>query len=398
MQNNRLGLVALALVAACSSRAQSSPPPLPATPGDTVVTAVSGDSWLEHIHRSFGDTSMGKTGRLGPPAGEEASQPLAQVGALPTTQAVTLRGADLYRLNCQGCHGESGQGAPPEINSLINPLRATSVVLVVERMKKTGMDISYRDAATLAQQSSVALLDRLQKGGENMPAFQQLNRPEVGALLAYLKQLADTPGAKNEQSNVRESQLRVGELIVKSTCHTCHSAVGPNPGPRELADGAIPPLSTLTRRKDQSEFIRKVTRGEPVLMGTPPELCRGRMPVFYYLSEQEAADVYLYLLHYPPTERDTPAAPLAAATLVVRHTSGNGLNSPPPPSPATGEARQEREFTASPDVLMLVWVAGTSFVLFAILGGLFFTIHIFKRLSAGSHRHGVKMRSTSAAD
>jgi hypothetical protein len=133
-------------------------------------------------------------------------------------------------------------------------------------------------------------------------------------------------------------------------------------------------------------------------MGTPPELCRGRMPVFYYLSEQEAADVYLYLLHYPPTERDTPAAPLAAATLVVRHTSGNGLNSPPPTSPATGEARQEREFTASPDVLMLVWVAGASFVLFAILGGLFFTIHIFKRLSAGSHSHGVKLQSTSAAD
>lgn len=398
MQKNRLGLVALTLVAACSSQAQSPAHPLPVAPGDRVVTAVSGDSWLEHIHRSFGDTSMGKTGRLGPPAGEEASQPLAQIVALPTTEAVTLRGADLYRLNCQGCHGESGQGTPPEINSLISPVRATSVALVLERMKKTGMDISYRDAATLAEQSNVALQDRLQKGGENMPAFQHLDRPEVSALLAYLKQLADVPGAKNGQSTVRESQLRVGELIVKSTCHTCHSAVGPNPGPRELADGAIPPLSTLTRRKDQSEFIRKVTQGEPVLMGTPPELCRGRMPVLYYLSEQEAADVYLYLLEYPPTERDT-SSPFAAATLVVRHASGNGPDSPPPASPAIGDARQERESTAGPGVLTLVWVAGASFVLFAILSGLFFTIiHIVKRLSGESRRHGVKMQSTSATD
>ena len=89
---------------------------------------------------------------------------------------VTLHGSDLYRLNCQGCHGESGLGAPPEINSVINPVRATSVSLVVARMKERGMDISYTDASKLAQQSKAALSNRLHKGGENMPAFPQLNR------------------------------------------------------------------------------------------------------------------------------------------------------------------------------------------------------------------------------
>src|SRR5262249_53581418 len=158
------------------------------------------------------------------------------------------------------CHGESGLGAPPEINSVINPVRATSVPLVVARMKDRGMDISYADASKLAQQSKRALLDRLHKGGENMPAFPHLNESEVRALLANLYQVANVPGAARDSSVVKESHVRVGELIVKSTCHTCHSAIGPDPGPRELMDGAIPPLSTLTGRKDQSEFVRKVTQ------------------------------------------------------------------------------------------------------------------------------------------
>src|ERR1039457_2245362 len=92
------------------------------------VTAVGGESWLNHLQRPFNETSMGKTGRLGPPPanpGEEIPhwQPVSAVSSVP--QTVTLHGSDLYRLNCQGCHGESGQGAPPEINSVINPVRAT---------------------------------------------------------------------------------------------------------------------------------------------------------------------------------------------------------------------------------------------------------------------------------
>src|ERR1019366_4117167 len=102
------------------------------------------------------------------------------------------------------------------------------------------------------------------------------------------------------QVAVREPRMRVGEHIVKSTCHICHSAAGPNPTPQQLYEGAIPPLNTLALRKSRAEFIRKVTPGPPATMGAPPEFSRGRMPVFYYLSEDEAADVYLYLARYPP--------------------------------------------------------------------------------------------------
>ncbi len=310
-------VIAMLLLAAQCVYAQANGPSLSvrrAVGGKDAVTTVAGESWLVHLNRSFSETSMGKTGHLGPPApapGEDA--PRWQPASLSNsaTPTVTLHGSDLYRLNCRGCHGESGQGAPPEINSVINPVRATSIALVMERMKSAGMDISRADAIKLAQQSKAALLQRLHNGGENMPSFPHLNEAEVGSLFAYLKQLAGVPGAEREQVAVKESPVRVGEHIVKSTCHTCHSATGADPEPQQIWDGAIPPLSVLTARESRPEFIRKVTSGAPILMGAPPMLYRGRMPVFYYLSEEEAADVYLYLTLYPPAESARPDSVIA---------------------------------------------------------------------------------------
>ena len=270
---------------------------------DNAVTAVSGESWLTHLGRPFNETSMGKTGRLGPlEAGriEDSSRWNTGLSSISAQQSVVLHGSDLYRVNCQGCHGESGLGAPPEINSVINPVRSTSAQLVIERMKQVGMDISSSSAMEMAQQSRKALLQRLHNGGQNMPPFEHLDEPEIRSLIGYLNQLAAVPGAERQQAAVTESRVRVGEHIVMSTCHVCHDATGSNPTPRQLMEGEIPPLSTLTTRTTLSQFVRKVTNGAPITMGTPPELLRGRMPVFGYLSEEEAADAYLYLTLYPP--------------------------------------------------------------------------------------------------
>ncbi len=270
---------------------------------DIPVTVVSGESWLNHLHRTFNDTSMGKTGRSGPPAlmpGEESARWQMRLSLDFATKTATLHGSDVYRLNCRGCHEESGLGAPPEINSTINPVRATSVAVIMERMKKVGMDMSRANATVLAKQSNTALLQRLHKGGQDMPPFPQLSEAEIRSLVAYLKQLAGVPGAEREQVAVKEAPSRVGEHIVKSTCHICHSAVGPRPNPEQLVEGAIPPLSTLTTQTSLSEFVRKVTNGAAIIMGTPPLQRRGRMPVFDYLSEDEVANVYLYLTLYPP--------------------------------------------------------------------------------------------------
>ena len=275
---------------------------------DIPVTAVDGESWLGHLHKTLYDTSMGKTWHAGPPApmpGEDPArwQPILSPGF--ATRTVTLHGSDVYRLNCQGCHQESGLGAPPEINSLIEPVRSISVAIIVERMKKRGGDISRADAAVLAKQSNDALLQRFHKGGENMPPFPQLSEAEIRSLIAYLKQLAGFPGAEKAQVAVNESPSHVGEQIVKSTCHICHSATGTNPNAQQLLEGAIPPLNTLTTRTSLSGFVRKVTAGAPITMGMPPLPCRGRMPVFDYLTEEEVADAYLYLTLYPSREQHT---------------------------------------------------------------------------------------------
>jgi len=274
---------------------------------DPTVTPVSGESWLNHLHRSFDVTSMGKTWDMGPALpmpGDLPStwQPQLTPGFAANTPA--LHGSDLYRLNCQACHGAKGAGTPPEINSVIGPVQATSVAVIMERTKKTGQEISRADAAGLAKQATTLLMDRFQKGGQTMPPFPQLNEAEVHSIVAYLEQLSNVPGAEKNQTVVKESPYRIGEQIAKSTCHVCHSAAGSDPTPQQLMQGAIPPLSTLTTRMNLSDFVRKVTSGASITMGAAPysyrDTYRGRMPVFRYLTQDEAADAYLYLSLYPP--------------------------------------------------------------------------------------------------
>jgi mono/diheme cytochrome c family protein len=269
------------------------------------VTAVKGESWISHLHKKFSDTSMGKTYHSGPVApmpGEESAGGQENLSPNFAARTMAYHGSDVYRLNCRGCHEVSGHGTPPEINSVIDPVRATSVEVIMARMKKAGMNISRANATLLAKQSNTALLDRFHKGGTDMPPFPQLAEPEIRALLAYLKQLAGVPGAEREQVAITESPSHVGEQIVKSTCHICHNAVGPNPDPQQILEGTIPPLSTLTTRTTMPDFVRKVTAGNPISMGTTPMPFRGRMPVFDYLSHDEVANAYLYLTLYPPQE------------------------------------------------------------------------------------------------
>jgi len=334
------------------------------------ITSVEGESWLNHLHRDFGDTSMGKTGRLGPGPDEPAADLHAESTQPFSHSPVTLHGQDLYRLNCRGCHGEFGQGAPPEIASLINPVRATSSRLIMQRVKASGMEMSRKQADELAQQSMASLLQRLHQGGQDMPSFSQLNDDEIRALLAYLKQLAGVPGAEREQITVRESPERVGELITKATCHTCHTAAGLNPTSKQLMEGAIPPLSTLTARTNMSGLVRKVTQGAAVTMGAQPMLAAGRMPVFDYLSESEAADVYDYLMRYPPRQTSV-VDPTGAASTDAALAAANQA------------ASTQRASADQKAVMIVAWTSGL-FIAIVLTAGVRITFKEFARLSAES--------------
>jgi mono/diheme cytochrome c family protein len=269
---------------------------------DVAVTAVAGESWIRHIHTPFNETRMGRTWDLGPaPPAPENKATSWQLHLSPgyDSHPVTLHGSDLFRLNCRGCHGERGLGAPPEINSITGPVAATSPATTMERMKKAGRDMNQSDANAIAKDSKALLRQRLHLGGQHMPP-PTLSESEIRCLVPYLEQLSEVRGAANQQLTVRESAYRVGEHIVKSTCHVCHNAVGPNPSPLEMQEGAIPPLSTLTTRVSLPEFVRKVTTGATIALGTPPTPFRGRMPVFPFLTQDEAAAAYEYLILYPP--------------------------------------------------------------------------------------------------
>jgi mono/diheme cytochrome c family protein len=361
---------------------------------DESVTPTSGESWIHHLHRPFGATSMGKTGRLGPPAATDGLMPTGwQLGFLPSApEIVQLHGQDLYRFNCQGCHGEAGLGAPPEINSVIDPVRATSVSLVLERMKKAGMDMTPAAASELAKQAQDALVERLHNGGQSMPPFPYLDEGEIRALNSYLRKLAGVPGTT--QMTVTEPPERIGEHIVKSTCHTCHDATGPNPTPEQLESGAIPPLQTLTTRTDEIQFIRKVTAGAPILMGDPATLHRGRMPVFYYLTREEAADVYLYLTSNPPLQMAARIAPAVAGTQQDEGTRGDVP--PPPPAPPSGlraesSAVNLRRAQGIPEWVVTVSLFGLgALVLGLVAGGLGFAAYELCRLGRNGENHTPK--------
>jgi mono/diheme cytochrome c family protein len=260
---------------------------------------MEGPSNFHRLGLAFESSSMGRTGVWGPAPEAYEGPPVNFVILMGLSRTVVLTGADIFRFECRPCHHADGSGTPPEIPAIGGPIQATSATLMERRMRERGRPISAAFARELASGSEKDLLDRLKKGGQKMPSFGYLTDSEVRALLGYLDVLAGVPGSA-KTANVTEPNARVGELVVKGTCHVCHDATGTWPDPEEILQGSIPPVAGFTAKKPLSEFIWKVRRGAPVVMGSLRLIYRGRMPVFEYLSDVEVASAYLYLIHYPP--------------------------------------------------------------------------------------------------
>ena len=301
------------------------------------VTPVKGPSWLHHLNLSVEETRLGRMGGSEPAsdtAGRESRQSSENalgaimrrflgrwLGGQAGSEAILdetfrLSGADLYRLNCQSCHGPSGEGAPPQINAILDPVRGTSAALMMARMKERGTPIDQEMADQLADQAGQTIRQRLEKGGKKMPPFTHLRGDEIEALMTYLRQLAGAPSSADDVEFVSESAARVGEHVIKGTCHTCHGATGPGSGHMAMMRGVIPSLASMPSQLSLDSVVLQVENGSSSMMrgmmggggmgdmmgGRPSRSSESRqlMPAFPYFTEPEVAAAYFYLSRYTP--------------------------------------------------------------------------------------------------
>jgi mono/diheme cytochrome c family protein len=276
---------------------------------EPVVTPVAGPSWLNRLGLTYRDSSLGRgAATYGPPptAGSPSTQrPSQSIAALPIGRPVMLSGADLYRLNCQSCHRAEGTGSPPEIKSVLGLVQGSSIELVRQHLQQEGKAAAGSTARAQATRARKDLYQRIQKGGQRMPALAHLQEADIDVLYSYLTQLAGSPDA-SPQVRRTASWARLGELVVKGTCHICHDAAGPRPSAQALLiQGTIPAFTTLLEDKPVVDFVTKVRSGAAVMKGDPAFHYRGRMPVFSYLHDVEVAAAYTFLVDYPPQALDS---------------------------------------------------------------------------------------------
>jgi mono/diheme cytochrome c family protein len=259
------------------------------------VTPVSGPSRIHQLGLVFADTALGRAGRFG-----TAADALPLQGQEVVAGPFELSGADLYRLNCRSCHEDNGQGMPPEIHSVIPPVQGASPAWLAADFTRRGFPVNDQFLASVTSGAEHDLRDRLINGGKEMPPFAHLQGPEIDALLGYLRTLAQVPEAPKTPVLVREDICRVGEHIVKGTCHTCHDATGPDVDAAGLAAGEIPSLASFPRRFSILQVMHKVREGKRITIGLVSANDRGRMPVFSYLTPTEVQAAYIYLSLFPP--------------------------------------------------------------------------------------------------
>jgi hypothetical protein len=141
--------------------------PFPNVGEDPSVTPVAGPSWLTHLGVPINRTFLGQgSGRYGPAADQPKESRAESLGVRRT---IDLTGADLYRLNCQACHGESGRGTPPEIKSVLGPVQGSSRALVQQRLQAEHDATASADSVDAAARARMAIVTRLHKGGARMP-------------------------------------------------------------------------------------------------------------------------------------------------------------------------------------------------------------------------------------
>lgn len=321
------------LLPGCTKSSEVRPRPLsqekpgPGQRDPDQVTAVAGTSWIGQL--GIAD-AFGRLGGTAPPPPSARKEPdvagdLAGRGPSPGRMGMRgmmrrlypsfqrdreafaslmhdrfeLSGSDLYRFDCRSCHGPDGTGEPPMINSLIGPIQGTSAAFQTAHMEKLGHPVTQAFAEQLATTAQAAFRQRLSQGGKRMPPFRYLHDDEAEALLHYLQSLAGVHPSNPKPPTVTESVARVGEQLVKGTCHICHDATGPGVAPMPMMQGGIPSLASMPAQLSLGAVVRAVELGSVPMMGMIME--GPTMPAYPYLTQDEVAAAYFYLWQYPPS-------------------------------------------------------------------------------------------------
>lgn len=82
------------------------------------------------------------------------------------------------------------------------------------------------------------------------------------------------------------SAARVGEHIVKGTCHICHDATGPGGGHSAMAQGIIPSLASIPRDHSLNGVVHQVQYGSSGMMKMAGAEV---MPAYPYFTQEEIA-------------------------------------------------------------------------------------------------------------
>ena len=182
-------------------------------------------------------------------------------GGAPVNEALFNQGKELYAANCASCHQADGKGLP----GVFPGLAGSQVVADVK-----------------------AALERITKGGNGMPAFNQLSPEELAAILTYIRndfgnhfggvsvdevQKLLGGGGQAAAPAADEGLLAEGEQVYLQNCASCHQPDGSGMAPM------FPALKGNANLKDAKFVIERILKG------------KGAMPSFAQLSDRQIAAV-----------------------------------------------------------------------------------------------------------
>ena len=132
-----------------------------------------------------------------------------------------------------------------------------------------------------------------------MPSREHLSDGELDLVFAYLGVLAGSTkaGPAKHETVVGRAWASTSSRARATSATTPWGHVRAMPS---MGAGKIPSLQSLLASQSVAEFVTKARSGAPVQWSGMAMLHRGRMPVFYYLHDEEIAAAYVYLATYPP--------------------------------------------------------------------------------------------------